>query len=179
MGDKEEIISGILYEMVGNEGIKIINSLSKPATDLTINDKTRIPITRIRTTLNILHKYNIVSYNSTRDEKKGWFKYTWELKPYNIEYSIRAYIMSKLMKLKREYQEISQVNFFKCENGCLRLSFTEAYEHNFRCGKCNGIFRPVDSLEESKQIKREIDDIKDMLELLTTPSTKLALHNVG
>lgn len=166
MGDKDVLISEILYEMVGNEGIKVISSLARPATDLQIHDKTQIPITRIRTTLNALHKFNIVSYSSSRDEHKGWFKYTWVLKQDNIDSSIRNFLLSKMMKLKRDFQEITQVDFFKCENGCIRVSFTEAYDENFRCGLCNAVLKPVDSIAESKQIRREISQIKKRVETL-------------
>lgn len=165
VGDKRGLVSEILYEMVGNEGIRLINILHKPATDLQLHDRTRIPITKIRTTLNILHKYNIVTYNSTRDEDRGWFKYTWELKGDCVDASVKSFLVSKLMKLKREYQEINQVDFFKCENGCIRISFTESYEGNFRCVKCNGVLKPVNSVAESRQIKREIESIKRMLKV--------------
>lgn len=177
MGDKDELISKILYEMVGNEGIKIVNTLGEPCTDLQIHEKTQIPITKIRTKLNVLHKFNIVSYNSSRDEAKGWFKYTWELVPDNIECSVRNFLMTKMMKLKGEFQEITQVDFFKCENGCIRISFTEAYDSNFRCDKCNAILKPVDSAEESKQIKKEIETLKSMLENIGP--LPMSLKNVG
>jgi transcription initiation factor TFIIE subunit alpha len=166
MGDKDELISQLLYEMVGNEGIKIINSLKRPCTDVKLHDKTQIPITKIRTTLNVLHKHNIVSYNSSRDQNKGWFKYTWELKEDSIEPSVRGFLMSKLMRLKRDFQEITQADFFKCENGCIRVSFTIAYDDNFRCPKCNAVLKPVDSITESREIKREIEELKTMLRLL-------------
>ncbi|MBN2518387.1 MAG: hypothetical protein JXB14_06065 [Candidatus Altiarchaeota archaeon] len=169
MGVKEDIISRILYDMVGNEGIKVINSLDRPRTDLQIHELTKIPITKIRTTLNTLHKYNIVSYNSCRDEKKGWFKYTWELKPFSVETSIKNYTYTKIMKLKREFQEINQVDFFKCENGCLRIAFIEAYESNFRCSKCNGVLKPVSSIEESRAIKEEMEELKRVTELIGVP----------
>ena len=58
------------------------------------------------------------------------------------------------------------VDFFKCENGCVRVTFTLAYEDNFRCPKCNAILKPVDSIIESKAIKHEINDLKKMIGLL-------------
>lgn len=177
MGDKDTLISEILYEMVGNEGIKILNSLSKPATDLKISEKTQIPITRIRTTLNLLHKYNIVSYNSSRDEEKGWFKYTWELNQDAISPSVRTFLTTKLMKLKRDFQEINQVDFFKCENECMRMSFTEAYDLNFRCSKCNAMLKPVDSGAESRHMKRDMTRVKNMLE--TLGPSPMSLRNIG
>ena len=164
MGYRDDIISEILYEMVGNEGIRIINSLHRPCTDLQIHEKTQIPVTKVRTALNSLHKYNIVSYNSTRDEQKGWFKYTWELKHECVESSTRNYLMSKMMRLKREFQEINQSDFFRCENGCLRMSFTDSYDANFRCPRCNAVLKPADSASESKQIKRELAQAKKTLE---------------
>lgn len=177
MGARNNLVSEILYEMVGNEGIKIINSLARPSTDLQIHDKTRIPVTKIRTTLNVLHKYNIVSYNSTRDEQKGWFKYTWILKSDCVDSSIKTFLIAKMMRLKREFQEISQVDFFKCENGCIRSGFTDAYDVNFRCSRCNGILKPVDSMVESRQIKKEMAQIKRVLDMLgPLPSS---LKNVG
>jgi transcription initiation factor TFIIE subunit alpha len=166
VGVKRDLVSEILYEMIGNEGIKIINSLYRPSTDLQIHGKTRIPITRIRTTLNAMHKFDIVSYNSTRDEEKGWFKYTWVLKKDHIDSSVSHYLMAKMMRLKREFLEITQVDFFKCENGCMRIPFTEAYDRNFRCAKCNGILKPVDSTAESRQIKREMDQLKRVMEVI-------------
>jgi len=163
-GDKKDLVSDILYEMIGNEGIRIINTLHRPSTDLQIHDKTRIPITKIRTTLNVMHKFDIVAYNSTRDEEKGWFKYTWILKKDHIDPSVRNYLMSKIMRLKREFQEISQLEFFKCENGCMRISFIDAYDRNFRCSRCNGILKPVDAAAESRQIKREMTQLRRMIE---------------
>jgi transcription initiation factor TFIIE subunit alpha len=177
MGDKDEIISRLLYEMVGNDGIRVINSLSDPSTDLQINEKTQIPITRIRTALNLLHKYNIVSYNSSRDEQRGWFKYTWELKTDSVECSIRTFLMSKLMKLKGEFQEINQIDFFKCENGCMRMAFTDAYDSNFRCARCNAILKPVDSASEGRQIQSDIEVIKTELEKFGP--LPMSLKNVG
>lgn len=177
MGGKDELISKVLYEMVGNEGIRVINSLTKPATDLQIQEKTQIPITKVRTTLNALHKYDIVAYNSSRDENKGWFKYTWELKDGSIESSIRSYLSSKLMQLKGDFQEINQIDFFKCENNCERLSFTDSYDANFRCSRCNAVLKPVDSAIESRQIQSDIDDIKEMIDVLAPSS--MSLKNVG
>jgi transcription initiation factor TFIIE subunit alpha len=144
---------------------------------LQIHERTQIPITRIRTTLNVLHKFNIVSYNSSRDEEKGWFKYTWELREECIEPSIKNFLISKMMKLKRDFQEINQADFFKCENGCLRVGFTEAYDLNFRCDKCSAQLKPVDSLDESKQIQRELDNIKSIIESLGP--LPMSLKNVG
>jgi len=177
VGEKKDLVSEILYEMIGNEGIRIINSLHRPSTDLQIHDKTQIPITRIRTTLNMMHKYNIVSYNSSRDEEKGWFKYTWQLKRDSIDPSVKTYLVTKMIRLKREFQEINQVDFFKCENGCIRVSFTIAYDGNFRCSKCNGILKPVDSAAESRQIKRELAQIKRIIE--TFGPLPASLQNVG
>jgi transcription initiation factor TFIIE subunit alpha len=177
VGEKRDLVSEILYEMIGNEGIRIVNSLHRPSTDLQIHDKTRIPITRIRTTLNMMHKFDIVSYNSPRDEEKGWFKYTWELKKGHVDSSIRNYLMSKMMRLKREFQEISQVDFFKCENGCVRLSFTDAYDRNFRCARCNGVLKPVDSAAESRQIKRETDQLRKIMEIIGPMSGSLKVQS--
>jgi len=177
VGDKKDILSEILYEMVGNEGIRIINSLHRPATDLQIHDKTQIPVTRIRTTLNVMHKFNLVSYNSTRDEEKGWFKYTWELKKDHVEPSVKTYVVTKMMRLKREFQEITQADFFKCENGCMRLSFTDSYDQNFRCPRCNGVLRPVDSAAESRQIKKELAQVKRLMEMMGP--LPASLKNVG
>ncbi len=177
MGDRDTLISEVLYEMVGNEGIRVINSLAKPCTDLQIHDKTQIPITRIRTTLNILHKHNIVSYCSSRDEDKGWFKYTWEIKSESVENSVKTFLASKLMKLKGEFQEIDQAEFFKCENGCVRIVFTEAYDSNFRCDACNGILKPIDSAVESKQIKKDILQVRKHLEAIGP--LPMSLQNVG
>lgn len=174
MGSRSEIISRVLYEMVGNDGLKVINALQRPMTDLQISEKTKLPITKIRTTLNLLHKYNIVSYNSCRDEDRGWFKYTWELQAYAIDNSVRNYLYSKLMKLKRELQEMSQVDFYKCENGCQRADFTLAYESNFRCSKCNGVYKPIDYPSESRKIQRESNEIKNFLkEIGVSPSMTL------
>jgi len=178
MADTYDLLSRVLYEMVGNEGIKVINCLDKPKTDLQINEETQLPVTRIRTTLNILHKYNMVKYVSSRDENKGWFKYTWKLNPESIMSSVNGYLGSKLMKLRRELQEITQVNYFKCENGCSREEFTVAYELNFRCQKCNGIFRPVDSANETKAIKNEIEQVRGMLEQIR-PEMKAPIKDAG
>jgi len=177
MGYRDDVLADILYEMVGNEGIRIINSLSRPRTDLQIQEKTQIPVTRVRTALNTLHKYNIVSYNSSRDEQKGWFKYTWELKKGCVDSSARSFLMSKMMRLKREFQEINQIDFFKCENGCMRMGFTESYEVNFRCPRCNAVMKPADSLTEIKQIKKELAQVKKILEAMG--ESPMSLKNVG
>jgi len=177
MGETDEIISRILYEMVGNEGLKIINSLTTPKTDIQLHDQTMFPITRIRTTLNTLHEYNIVTYTSSRDEERGWFKYTWQLKSENIQPSTRSYLYSKLLRIKREQQEISQGNFFKCVNGCYRADFLKAYETNFRCEKCKGTMKPVDSAEESRKMDEEIERIKKDLNAIGFSETKSGISN--
>lgn len=170
----DELIEHVLIEMVGGDGLVIIGSLKKPKTDVQIHERTKIPLSKIRFVLNTLHQYNIVTYSSTRDDDKGWFKYCWELNDEFVVSSVCTYLGSKLMKLKRTYQDINDVTYYKCEGGCDRMCMTDAYELSFKCN-CGTMLKPIDPAAESKKIKSEIEEIKKTLSKL--PSAHV-LQNV-
>lgn len=129
----------------GEDAVTVVRSLKAlgEGTDETItNDvKTRfnkeVRLNTIRKILYKLYDHGLVSSTRVRDEKTGWFIFYWRLQPDQIDAFIRSRKKRALDKLKVRLDYERNHTFFICKTDPdVRVTFEEAMETSFKCGKC-------------------------------------------
>lgn len=148
----------------GRKGVRVLGAIGEGATDEAIEDKTKIKIAEIRSLLNQLHNYGLISYTREKNLSNGWFTYTWK---FNLDRAMRNFIAAK----KREYEETRArigseegAVFYKCTKGCGRFVFDSAFENGFRCPRCNTRLKQYDNSAELKQLNARLEAIREILE---------------
>jgi transcription initiation factor TFIIE subunit alpha len=136
----------------GEEAVKVVKSLKKlsEATDEIIANDCGIRLNTVRKVLYKLYDHGLVSCTRVRDEKTGWFIFYWRLQPDQLDAFIRSRKKRALDKLKQRLDFERNHSFFICKKDPdIRVTFEEAMETSFRCGKCGN---QLDSAENAELI---------------------------
>ena len=62
----------------------------------------------------------------------------------------------KIEKLQERLERENGSLFFTCENKCMRLSFDQSTNFDFKCPECGLLMNQEDNIETIKKIKEEI-----------------------
>jgi len=123
----------------GEEAVTVVKSLKKlgEGTDEIIANDCAIRLNTVRKVLYKLYDHGLVSCTRVRDEKTGWFIFYWRLQPDQLDAFIRSRKKRALDKLKQRLDFERNHTFFVCKTDVeVRVTFEEAMESSFKCGKC-------------------------------------------
>lgn len=161
-----QTIRDLLIEEIGEESLEIIANFKNGATDEYLAEKTGLKVTVVRAVLNKLNFHGIVSYDRKRDVEAGWYTYTWKLDPKRIVSFAISKLLERKRRLEREIEELSQGQWYVCENECVRMGFNEAMNNKFSCPVCGTLLMPEDPSERIEKLRGEIEEIEREIEVL-------------
>lgn len=172
---KKSIIDLVLVkeflDTVGGEDaitlVKLCENKTKCFTDEEISKKMKKKVTEIRATLNRLHYRGIAVYQKSRNQKTGWYNYTWEIKKDRIAALIlekEKETMEKLIKKRNLELDYNQFDCIKCSE---RMPFEVAAEYNFVCPSCGNQMSNANDPKRQKELDEKIKKIKGEMEVLT------------
>ena len=124
-------------------------------------------VTEIRAILNKLHYRGIACYQKSRNQKTGWYNYTWELNKTRLSELIIEKQQEILEKLNKKKTLEGDYNFFDCNNCNERLPFEVATEYNFACPSCGGMMNSGNNPQKQKDIDKKIKQIEIEMDLLS------------
>ncbi|VVB74433.1 Transcription factor E [uncultured archaeon] len=159
-----------LLDTVGGQDaielVKICEKKKKMATDEEISKKMKKKVTDIRAILNKLHYRGIACYQKSRNQKTGWYNYTWEIKKDRIAEIIGEQQEENLEKLTQKKNLEADYCFFDCNQCNERAVFEIAAEYNFICPGCGGSMTSANDPSRQKELSGKIKKIEKELEIL-------------
>ena len=147
----------------GEEAVTTVKSLKKlgEGTDETIANDCGIRLNTVRKVLYKLYDHGLVSCTRVRDEKTGWFIFYWRLQPDQLDAFIRSRKKRALDKLKQRLDFEKSHGFFVCKSDPeVRVTFEEAMETSFKCGKCGNQLESSDNGELISGIELRIQKLE-------------------
>ena len=153
-----KLINYVIHHVAGVEAIAIVDYIKNKSniSEFEIAEELDIDIKIVRILLYRLFNQNLVSSTRKKDKKKGWYIYYWTLNKDQLKHlfvNIQKEKVSRLKdRLKRELVNI----FYVCENKCIRLSFDQAINFEFKCPECGCLMEQEDNQERIKKIQAEI-----------------------
>ncbi len=153
----------------GEDAVTVVKGLKAlgEGTDETItNDcKTRfnkeVRLNTVRKVLYKLYDHGLVSCTRVRDEKTGWFLFYWRLQPDQIDAFIRSRKKRALDKLKQRLDYERNHTFFICKtDNDVRVTFEEAMESSFKCGKCGNQLESTENGEVVSVLESKIEKLE-------------------
>ncbi|MFQ6050617.1 MAG: transcription factor [Candidatus Hydrothermarchaeota archaeon] len=157
-------VKKFLYEIVGDEGMKVISMLNeRSATDAEIAEKTGLRVNAVRKVLYKLYDHHLATYVRTRDKESGWYTYTWTL---NLDRSMDIIETKKEKAIKRVEEKIrfyEETAIYECPRRCYEYTFEQASEANFRCmcGEPLNYSDPSEKIEKLRLSLKKICGIND------------------
>jgi len=166
------LVKDLLDTVGGTEAVelvKICEKKRKSFTDEEVSRKMKKKVTEVRAILNKLHFRGIACYQKSRNQRTGWYNYTWGIKKERIAEIIieqQSEILERLIEKKNLETDYS---FFDCTKCGERAPFEIATEYNFLCPACgekmssaSGPKKQKELAERIKKIEKELDLLKDL-----------------
>lgn len=162
-------VKAFVEKCAGKEALEVLKHFiksKKPLKDETIAEKTGMRVTEVRTVLNRLHYRGIANYDKKRDDKTGWYTYTWKIDSKKIIELILEEQQELLEKLEKERNIQENYTLFTCKNSCVEIPFEIAAEYQFKCPECGMDMNCVDDLTKKRHINKQINRVRKTIEEL-------------
>ncbi len=163
------IVKDFLETVGGQEAVdlvKICEKKRKSFTDEDVSKKMQKKVTEVRAILNRLHYRGIACYQKSRNQKTGWYNYTWIISKDRIADLIKEQQKEKICKLTEKQRIESDYNFFDCTKCNERLPFELAAEYNFVCPRCGATMDSTSNPKRQKEIMKNIEEIEKELVIM-------------
>jgi len=147
--------------------IRLMVEMGNSVTDEDVAEKMGVKVMVVRAVYNRLHYWGIADYNKTRDEKTGWYTYTWYLVKDKIKEAVMEELVEREDELRKKKEELERFMFFECPEGHLREPFEVAMEYDFRCPECGKEMQPLNVDAEKKRIDEQLDQIWKVKQILS------------
>jgi transcription factor E len=155
-------IDNLVEEVSGREAVLVaqfIINAGENVSEFLIAEKLETGINHIRNLLYKLQENNLVTFMRKKDKKKGWYIYYWTFNKVQANILINKLKEKRIITLKKRLEKEAE-DFLSCNRKCLRITFSNAMENNFKCPDCESILKQIDN-------KKQVASIKKELELLT------------
>jgi len=167
---KLSLVKDFLGTVGGPDAVKLTKlceNKRKKATDEELSKKMKMKVTEIRTILNRLHYRGIACYEKKRNQRTGWYNYTWGIRKDKIAEIIISQQEEVLEKLAEKRDLEADYDLFDCVNCDERAPFELAVEHNFTCPLCGGTMNSANDPGRIKDINKRIRQIEREINILS------------
>jgi transcription initiation factor TFIIE subunit alpha len=110
-----------------------------------------------------LYDHNLVSFMRKKDKEKGWYIYYWTFNLKRIKYLAADLQKKRLEKLQERLHREQTTQFYSCEDNCIRLSFDQATDFEYKCPECGKLLNQEDNAAKIESIKAEIAGLEKAL----------------
>jgi len=149
------------------ELVKICEKKKKAITDDEIEKKLPLKITEVRTILNRLHYRGIATYQKTRNNKTGWYSYTWQISTARIAALLLEKQLEEIQRAETKMEFETNYAFFTCKTKCNNFPFEIAAEYQFKCPGCGNSLEATDNQKTLKDMRKKIVFMKNEMDELT------------
>lgn len=162
-----KVLEEVIGEVAGEDVMPLVNALKnkKNVSEFKLAEKLGQEINIIRNMLYRLYQANLVSFIRKKDKVKGWYIYYWTFKMKRIKILAVEIKKKKLAQLKERLEREKEGHFYVCDSKCMRLSFDQAFDFEFKCPECGALMNMDNKDDKIKEIEQEIkkvnQEIKD------------------
>ena len=159
-----KIVEDVVEEVAGKDVLPLIKALKnkKNVSEFKLATDVKQEINTTRNMLYRLFDNSLVSFVRRKDKKKGWYIYYWTFNTKMIKYLATDLRRKRLDKMKERLKREEEIEFYHCQDECMRLDFDQATNFEFKCPECGKLLDREDMKEKTKKIENIKKDIKDV-----------------
>ena len=170
-----KLLKDLVIRVAGKTTDTVIDILKdeKPVNEFKIADKLKLTINQARNILYKLYNQNIVSFARKKDEKKGWYIYSWFLNVPKALERLKALKEKELNNLEHQLHSRENKRFYVCPNECVEFNEESAMLHQFTCPECGTIMQLALTEQLAKDLKDKIEKSKKEIEDISLELKKI------
>ncbi len=159
------VIEDVVSQLIGDDVLPLVKALKNKqnVSEFKLASTIRREINLTRNMLYRLYDQNLVSFNRKKDKKKGWYIYYWTFNVKRIKYLAEELKKKRLEKLQERLGREQTTQFFSCKSNCIRLSFEQATDFEYKCPECGELLNQEDNSKKIYDIKTEIVSLQKAL----------------
>lgn len=153
-----KLIEEVVVEVAGSDVLPLLKILKDKSnvSEFKLAEQIETEVNQTRNMLYRLYDANLVSFIRRKDKRKGWYIYYWTFEKKKIGYLALKLKAQRLEKLKERLKREINGQFFTCANECMRLSFEQALNFEFKCPECGELMNQKDNSKIIKEIEKKI-----------------------
>jgi len=162
---KEENTQVVVTELVGEHALPIIEFLKgkERISEFIIAEELEMEINEVRNILYKLLEHNLVRFLRKKDRIKGWYICYWDFNDHMVPHLKHKIVKAKLEKMTDRLTQEESAQYYICQRACVRLTFDDAMERQFKCAECGSILQEQDNsrtkeflTETIKQLEKDV-----------------------
>ena len=156
-------ISEISQKIGGGDAEKVVDFLKEKkdyVSEIEIAKKLKLDINTTRRIIYKLQNENLLWSIKQKEKDKNWYVYHWKLNTDQLRKILKKYAEEELEKKEKRYEEEKDKEYFMCPNKCIKLTFEDAINNDFRCPECGELLTKYNNKENLKKLKDKIKKIK-------------------
>lgn len=171
----EQLLTEIVRDIAGNEGVSVINILKDRDnySEFKIAEKLNVTINQVRNVLYKLSEKGLLTFTRKKEKEKGWYVYFWTLDKQKTLNYIIEYKQQKITHLRQQLAIETTTTFYKCPTSCIRVSAEHALELNYQCNECGKVLAVDEVGNRVERIQRLIQqhqqDLEEIKKLVIPP----------
>ncbi|MEK6849512.1 MAG: hypothetical protein AABY01_02995 [Nanoarchaeota archaeon] len=159
------LIEDVVTSLVGEDVLPLVKALKNKTnvSEFKLASSIRREINLTRNMLYRLYDHNLVSFMRKKDKQKGWYIYYWTFNLKRIKYLATDLQKKRLEKLQERLHREQTTQFYSCEDNCIRLSFDQATDFEYKCPECGKLLNQEDNAPKIAEIQAEIAGLEKLL----------------
>ncbi|MBD3318582.1 hypothetical protein GF342_01600 [Candidatus Woesearchaeota archaeon] len=159
-------VYAIIAELINDDAVAIVKILKNRSnvSEFKLAEELDQEINITRNRLYQLYDLNLVSFTRKKDQKKGWYIHYWTFNTSQVRFLILNYLKNKIDRLKDRLEREKSSQFYICENKCVRFSFEQSTDFEFKCPECGELLDLEDNSQKISRIEEQLKTFKKELE---------------
>jgi len=151
-----------LSDIGGAKSIDVVKTLArkKEVDEFSLAEKLKMNVKAVRRILYRLYDKKLVSFRKTRDKDRGWYVYIWRIEQDKLSGLLENRKETAISDLRGQLDYEVRNQFFKCDSGCIRVPFEEAFELEFLCPECGSKLQHFDNATIVDQLRKYIQELE-------------------
>lgn len=158
----KEDVNKVAEEVIGEDAVSITDYLygKENVSEFTIAEDVDYEIHDARYILYKMLEHNLATFIRRKDRVKGWYICYWTLDLERIERTQEELLDKQIDELEQRLEDEEQTQYYMCSNTCVRQSFEQAAENNYKCPECGEIMNMQDNSRTVDYLKQRIKELK-------------------
>ncbi len=164
---KKEFVENLFQSTINDKEIlpvvmKLHNKVN--VSEFDIAKKLKMNINNVRNILYKLNEKNLVFSTRKKDKQKGWYIYYWTLNLTNIKAMFEDHQKRKIDDMQNTLQNEATTDYFKCPEGCTRMSSADILHYDYMCPECGTLMQHENTSSLVTSMKKQVHALKNELE---------------
>jgi len=157
----KKFIEEVVTELVGEEALPIVFYLrgKKRISEFIIAEELDLEIHKTRNLLYRLYEHNIVQFLRKKDKIKGWYICYWDFNELIISELVKKLASNKVKQIRERLEREKTNTFYMCKNACVRMTFDDSIEYNFKCPECGNIMQEQDNSRTIEFLQNRLKEL--------------------